>query len=151
MSVTRGDSRMRAFLPERRVKRLHAAKGSISGCGSDLRTDLRSRAAPGGKASHLCRVPALVPSNQRLGQAMHRELVRHALFRGRLRGVHAGCGRDKVELTHPCRDQCDVAGIDRDAEAGARFHGTFVLGSIEAFQRGRRSAFTVAAARLPSC
>jgi SAM-dependent methyltransferase len=48
-----------------------------------------------------------------------------------MRVLHAGCGRDKEEITYPYRDRCDVVGIDLDAEAGARFHSRFIVGSIE--------------------
>jgi SAM-dependent methyltransferase len=64
-------------------------------------------------------------------QATYRDLVRDALSRDGLRVLHAGCGRDKGEITYPARDRCEIVGIDPDAEAGARFHSTFVLGSIE--------------------
>jgi 2-polyprenyl-3-methyl-5-hydroxy-6-metoxy-1,4-benzoquinol methylase len=62
---------------------------------------------------------------------MYRDLVREALSRGGLRVLHAGCGQDKGEITYPYRDRCDIVGIDLDTKAGARFHSTFVLGSIE--------------------
>jgi SAM-dependent methyltransferase len=62
---------------------------------------------------------------------MYRDLVREALSKGGLRVLHAGCGWDRGEITYPYRDRCDIVGIDLDAEAGARFHSRFVLGSIE--------------------
>ncbi len=62
---------------------------------------------------------------------MYRDLVREALSGGGLRVLHAGCGRDKGEITSPYRDRCEVVGVDLDEQAGARFHSTFMLGSVE--------------------
>lgn len=60
----------------------------------------------------------------------YRELASRRLAPG-LRVLHAGCGRDKNEVTTSHRDMCDLVGIDIDAAAVAEYHGPVVLGSLD--------------------
>ncbi len=73
----------------------------------------------------------LLPPDSRAEQVKYGDLVRACLARGGLRVLHAGCGRDKAEITYPYRNTCEIIGIDLDGQAGARFHSTFILGSVE--------------------
>jgi SAM-dependent methyltransferase len=59
----------------------------------------------------------------------YRRLVEDALARDGLDVLHAGCGRDKHEITWPYRERGRVVGIDLDSRAA--FHSRLVVGSVE--------------------
>jgi ubiquinone/menaquinone biosynthesis C-methylase UbiE len=44
--------------------------------------------------------------------------------------LHAGCGWDRVQVTEPYRNQCEIVGIDRDPRVAGRFHSAFQVGDL---------------------
>jgi ubiquinone/menaquinone biosynthesis C-methylase UbiE len=47
-----------------------------------------------------------------------------------MRLLHAGCGRDKQDVSRPYCDSCEVIGIDLDPRVASLFHSEFHLGSL---------------------
>jgi ubiquinone/menaquinone biosynthesis C-methylase UbiE len=52
------------------------------------------------------------------------------LVRPRMRILHAGCGWDRLDVSRPYRESCEVIGVDLDPRVAPMFHSEFHLGSL---------------------